>query len=89
MIISDKTEDKANYLHAATCFEKLTVGQEISYLILNMMIHYLVHKSLPLDFEQQKSLPHILLVKIHFNIILPFMPRSPSYLKFSDLKYVM
>jgi len=65
-------------------------GQEISFLLWNLKVHYHVHKTLPLTpILSQMNSPYTLTTyffEIHFNITLPSTPNLSSGLLFSGLQ---
>ena len=79
------TSQLANQLHGAESFLRPSANQEIPHILLNSKVHSHIQKHLPL-----LSLINLVcasqFLKIHFNIILPSMPRCskwslfPSYL---------
>jgi hypothetical protein len=60
-----------------------SVSQEIPPLLWNPNVHYRVHKSLPPVIIMSQTNPILIpkpyFPKIHFNIILPYMPRSSEW----------
>jgi len=60
-----------------------TVGQEVTTFLWNSKVNYSVQKSLRLELNPRQlnpaHTPVSYVLKIHFNITLPFMPMSPNW----------
>jgi hypothetical protein len=63
--------------HASWQDESPSTGHEMSYLLWNLRFHHRIHKNLSLDCILLDPVDTLLscFIKIHFNIILQFVPQ--------------